>query len=335
MPNNTLLLSTSFFFFFFQAEDGIRDDLVTGVQTCAFRSVFITGVAGMTQLNGKFFSVLAASGGTITLGDLNGNNINSTAYGVWTSGGTTARVYTLPTPYNTVDLPTLKYAQSVQNLILCNPNYAPYVLTYISATNWTLNPITFGSTILAPTGVAVTTTQSNTGVFSYAYVVTAVDANGQESGPSAIVTLNGFGAAGGKTNSITWNTVPGAIFYNIYSTGVGEKNQQAPSGAAFGFIGFCTGVAFNDIGLNSPIAPDFQVTPPIPQNPFQGAGVDHVNVTASGAPYTSVPGVTFAAAPSGGATATGLAVLQLATESVVIGEAAAVGKAISFPRGVV
>src|SRR5947208_7763380 len=25
----------SFFFFFFQAEDGIRDDLVTGVQTCA------------------------------------------------------------------------------------------------------------------------------------------------------------------------------------------------------------------------------------------------------------------------------------------------------------
>ena len=25
----------SSFFFFFQAEDGIRDDLVTGVQTCA------------------------------------------------------------------------------------------------------------------------------------------------------------------------------------------------------------------------------------------------------------------------------------------------------------
>ena len=25
----------SLYFFFFQAEDGIRDDLVTGVQTCA------------------------------------------------------------------------------------------------------------------------------------------------------------------------------------------------------------------------------------------------------------------------------------------------------------
>src|SRR5258708_11589420 len=28
-------LSCELFFFFFQAEDGIRDDLVTGVQTCA------------------------------------------------------------------------------------------------------------------------------------------------------------------------------------------------------------------------------------------------------------------------------------------------------------
>ena len=29
-----------FFFFFFQAEDGIRDRDVTGVQTCLFRSFF-------------------------------------------------------------------------------------------------------------------------------------------------------------------------------------------------------------------------------------------------------------------------------------------------------
>src|SRR5207253_3725940 len=32
-----------FFFFFFQAEDGIRDGHVTGVQTCAFRSQFLGG----------------------------------------------------------------------------------------------------------------------------------------------------------------------------------------------------------------------------------------------------------------------------------------------------
>src|SRR5215203_6722368 len=32
----------SFSFFFFQAEDGIRDIGVTGVQTCAFRSAWLT-----------------------------------------------------------------------------------------------------------------------------------------------------------------------------------------------------------------------------------------------------------------------------------------------------
>src|SRR2546423_7386018 len=32
---DTIIYSICFFFFFFQAEDGIRDKLVTGVQTCA------------------------------------------------------------------------------------------------------------------------------------------------------------------------------------------------------------------------------------------------------------------------------------------------------------
>src|SRR5258708_24928405 len=34
-PSFDAVLSVAFYFFFFQAEDGIRDDLVTGVQTCA------------------------------------------------------------------------------------------------------------------------------------------------------------------------------------------------------------------------------------------------------------------------------------------------------------
>src|SRR5207244_7504741 len=37
-----------FFFFFFQAEDGIRDDLVTGVQTCALPISFRTKLGGQT-----------------------------------------------------------------------------------------------------------------------------------------------------------------------------------------------------------------------------------------------------------------------------------------------
>src|SRR5207244_9000317 len=41
-----ILIILSVFFFFFQAEDGIRDDLVTGVQTCAL-PISATGTRGI------------------------------------------------------------------------------------------------------------------------------------------------------------------------------------------------------------------------------------------------------------------------------------------------
>src|SRR2546425_124024 len=41
-----------FFFFFFQAEDGIRDKLVTGVQTCALPIYFVTGGGWITGPSG-------------------------------------------------------------------------------------------------------------------------------------------------------------------------------------------------------------------------------------------------------------------------------------------
>ena len=37
--------------FFFQAEDGIRDDLVTGVQTCALPILFTIGSMRVTNAN--------------------------------------------------------------------------------------------------------------------------------------------------------------------------------------------------------------------------------------------------------------------------------------------
>src|SRR5258708_31058717 len=41
-------------FFFFQAEDGIRDDLVTGVQTCALPISCKMAVGAPPPLNGAF-----------------------------------------------------------------------------------------------------------------------------------------------------------------------------------------------------------------------------------------------------------------------------------------
>src|SRR5258708_17922487 len=41
-------------FFFFQAEDGIRDDLVTGVQTCALPILMANPVADSITISGSF-----------------------------------------------------------------------------------------------------------------------------------------------------------------------------------------------------------------------------------------------------------------------------------------
>ena len=105
----------------------------------------------MTQLNGKYFKVAAVAGNNVTITNLNGVNIDSTGYTTYTSGGTASRVYTIASPYvSSDDLRLIKFAQSVNQMVLCHPNHSPYVLTLISATNWTLVPIVIGATISPP-----------------------------------------------------------------------------------------------------------------------------------------------------------------------------------------
>jgi hypothetical protein len=266
--------------------------------------VFIQSVGGMTQVNGNFYIVANKTANTYELNDLNGVPVDSTAFNAYTAGGTSQRVYTISSPYASSELAQIKFAQSVNILILCHPNHPPQQLSLVTATNWTLTAITFGATIAAPAGVGVATTLA-AGAVNYAYVVTAVDANGQEGPVSAFGNLAGVqdirSTAG--TNTVSWSAVTGAQSYNVYKA---EPSYAGlvPSGSSFGFIGNVTGLSL----IDSNIGPDFSSGPPVVQNPFTGSGVVSISITNRGF-YTSVPSVSFTASP--GVTATATATLQV------------------------
>jgi hypothetical protein len=259
--------------------------------------IFIESIVGMTQLNGRYFSVLAVSGSAVTLGDLNGNNLDSSGYTAYVSGGTAQRVYTITTPYAAADLAILKFAQATNEMVLCHPNYVPFLLSIVTATNWTLAPVVIGSTAAAPTGIAVSTTLS-AGSVNYSYAVTSIDAAGQESPPSAVGALANIQdirtVAG--SNSITWTAAPGAVAYNVYESDVSYFGV-VPTGASYGFIGTTKGVVFVDTN----IGPDFSQSPPIEQDPFIGGQITSVAVTAPGT-YTTIPTIsTSGGSPSSAA----------------------------------
>lgn len=265
--------------------------------------IFISGMNGMTQLNGRYFQVLSAVGSTVSLADLNGVPIDSTAYGIYTSGGQTQRIYTIASPYAAADLNLLKFAQNINQMVLCHPSYETQILTLITATDWTIAPIVIGSTALPPSTLTTASTLG-AGQTNYSYAVTSIDASGQESQAAiapALTQRADIRTTPGS-NSVGWFGVAGATAYNVYEADVSYFGV-VPAGVQYGFVGTTKGTQF----IDSNISPDFSQTPPIAQNPFTGSGVAAVNMTNPGQ-YGSVPTVSF----TGGSptfSATGSAVL--------------------------
>lgn len=264
--------------------------------------VYINSVAGMTQVNGNYYRVAGATANTFQLTDLFGNNVNTTTFSAYTSGGTAQSTYAINSPYLASELAQLKYAQNVNTMVLTHPNHPPYALVLTSATSWTLTAITFGSTAAAPSAGLAGGTTAAAGTACYSYVVTSVDANGQESAPSTPVNINNIvllATGAGASNTVSWTAVTGAVSYNIYGTRP-RMGVAVPTGPQYGFMANITGTTFYDTFQT----PDFSQGPPIVQNPFQGSGVQSVALTAGGSGYTSSPAMTLTAAPPGGTTAT-------------------------------
>ncbi len=101
--------------------------------------VYIDSIAGMTELNGRYFLVAGVTTNTFQLTDVYGNNIDSSSYTAYSSGGTASRIYEITTPYTEADLPELQYDQNADTMYIAHLNYAPRKLVRSGHTNWSLN----------------------------------------------------------------------------------------------------------------------------------------------------------------------------------------------------
>lgn len=231
--------------------------------------VYISGCSGMTQLNGNVYIIYNVTANTFDLSDLDGNPINSTAFGVYSGGGTVARIFTLTTPYAIQDLPLLKYSQSADVMTLTHPGYNARQLTRTQHWVWTLTTTTFTSNVDSPIGVVAVPKTAGTTV--YQYVVTAIGNNGlTESLPSSPASSSSvqMSTTANSTNTISWNAVPDATLYKIYRTAENPGNSP-PEGALYGYIGSTTPAVTNSF-VDVNISPDFTNCPPQGNNPFSG-----------------------------------------------------------------
>lgn len=238
--------------------------------------ILLSGISGMTQLNQRYAIVTGATTNNYTLTDMYGVPINTTSYGVYTGGGTAARVYTIATPYAAVDLALLKFTQSADLMTFVHSAYLPQTLTRFGNANWQLAPITFQPASPAPGGVTATFQNNGTGTAypntGYYYVVTAV-VGGVESLPSSQAGVSSFalGQNVGAQNKVAWSAVTNATLYNIYRSQENLGVLTPPVGSLLGYIG-STNPAGTNTFIDDNILPDFTRCPPQAYNPFTVAG---------------------------------------------------------------
>ena len=100
--------------------------------------VYISGVVGMTELNGKYFTVASVAANTFELTDVDGADVDASGYTAYASGGTVSAIAEITSPYLERHLFELKVAQNADTMYIVHPHYEPRKLTRSGHASWTL-----------------------------------------------------------------------------------------------------------------------------------------------------------------------------------------------------
>lgn len=114
---------------------------ITGISAFANGDeVLVSGVGGMTQLNGRWFTL---DGVNVAAGTAQLKGVDGTGYSAYTSGGTAQRVYRIASPYVGDDLDSLQWRGQSDVLYIASPNHPPFKLSRFGNTDWTLEEVAF------------------------------------------------------------------------------------------------------------------------------------------------------------------------------------------------
>ena len=181
--------------------------------------IYLTSVGGMTELNGRNYIVANASTNTYSLKDLFGNNINSTNYTTYTSGGSTDEIYEIATPYASADVFNLRFAQSADVMYFAHPSYAIRTLSRTNHNAWT-----FATPSINENSTPVLTTSDN-----YPSVVTFFEQRlvfaATNNNPQTIW----FSKNADYLNFTTGTSADNALIYTIASNQVNSIRYLSPT----------------------------------------------------------------------------------------------------------
>ncbi len=220
------------------------------------QEVFVSDVGGMVELTDGFYRINSVTATTITLEDIFGTNIDSSAFTAYTSGGTVEAIPIFDTFWPQADLARLKFTQSADVLTVVHPDHnSIYDITRTDHDVWTVTAVDFTSGVGIPAGFSATPNPGS-GTPIRDYVVTAIDDDTkEESLPSTSNNATNDLSVTGNKNDCTWTLVTGASKYNVYC----DDNASG----IFGFIGQASTNNFED----NFITPDYNKTPPETRSP--------------------------------------------------------------------
>ncbi|ANS05567.1 putative tail tubular protein B [uncultured Mediterranean phage] len=202
--------------------------------------VWINSVVGMTEVNGRRFTVANKTTNTFEL-----SGVDTSGYTAYSSAGTAEKVYEIATSFTSAQVFDLKFTQSADVMYITHPSHEPTKLTRTGHSAWTIAEVDFqiGPFLDANTTATTLTTSATTvgtGRTLTASATTGINGGDgfQTTDVGRLVKLgDGWGKITARTNTtvVTWtiNVAATGSGTTAWSLGAWSDTDGFPSAVSF------------------------------------------------------------------------------------------------------